>query len=134
MARRAATKHTEETIAYSVRTFLGNEVQVATVATHWNLNAYFSGRRLARLITAKDVAIAACKLAEYHETASAEQKSFVAQIVRSMTRFDDKMFHGQWNLLRTTTHDPFILSDTPVVTWERTEAGLFSWLCSRICG
>jgi hypothetical protein len=41
--------------------------------------------------------------------------------------FDEKMFRGQWNILRSDERNPFILSDTPVVTWERTAARAFSY-------
>jgi Protein of unknown function (DUF4238) len=33
------------------------------------------------------------------------------------------MRRGEWRIIRTDPSEPFILSDTPVVTWERLEEG-----------
>jgi hypothetical protein len=48
----------------------------------------------------------------------------VASIVSFMAYFDEKMFSGEWKLVGTTIEDPFIISDAPVVTWDRTNSGL----------
>ena len=36
-----------------------------------------------------------------------------------MNEFDDVICNGKWEILRTSADDPFIISDAPVVTWER---------------
>lgn len=37
------------------------------------------------------------------------------------------MFHGAWSVIRATNNDLFILSDTPVVTWERVGEQQFNY-------
>lgn len=129
MARRAATKHTQEITAYALQKFLQNEDALVTVAAHWNMNAILKGVRLPRLITPQDVAAAVKDQLAHSQTESARQQSFLDNVVAAMTgsllaRSNAAMVRGVWNIIRTTNNDPFVLSDTPVVTWERLGARL----------
>ncbi len=76
MARRKATKHVIQLRDYALQQFLANEVQLITVATHWNLDVYFRRIPLGRLITADDVV----RIAQKHIASSAvrldEQESY----------------------------------------------------------
>jgi Protein of unknown function (DUF4238) len=122
-ARRAATRHLEEITVRALNSFLSNESQLLTVAAHWNFQSFSSNRRLSRLVTTADVAKSARDMAEFHKSPQGEQQSYVESIGRALSTFDKPLFDGQWNLVRTTPNDPFILSDTPVVTWQRSDSG-----------
>jgi hypothetical protein len=126
-ARREATRHTQEITARALHKFINNEIQLITVAAHWSINAVLKGISLERLITPHDVANAAKKMLALSQTDSARQESFVKVVVTAMAMFDEAMFRGIWEIIRTTIDDPFILSDTPVVTWERRENGAFNY-------
>lgn len=119
LARREATKHTQELIAHAFKCFIENESQCLTVAAHWNIQALSKGIRLERLIRREDVVAAAKNMLVRVQTDGARQDSFVNNIVNAMAMFDETMFSGSWNVLRTPNSDPFFLSDTPVVTWQR---------------
>jgi|SRR5208282_158183 hypothetical protein len=121
-ASRVAVRHREDMKVHALKKFLANEQQLATVAAQWNLDAYFNRVRLGGLITTDDVAGVARKLSAHYDTASSEQESYVQGIVHFMGYLDDVMFRGEWRLLSTTSDDPFILSDAPVVTWDRRES------------
>lgn len=125
-SRRSAGGHIGDRVVNALQKFLGNDRQLATVAAHWGMNNYFKGLRL-RLITSEDVANAARRMVADRKTASAEQESFVNGIVGAISALDEVMLHGEWSMLRTTADDPFILSDAPVVTWERLETGILSY-------
>jgi len=43
-----------------------------------------------------------------------------------MESADDKLLEGQWDLLPTTPDRPFVISDAPVVTWQRRADGSIS--------
>lgn len=124
MASRASIGYREKIKVDAIRQFLANETQIQTVATHWNLDAHFKGVNLSRLITTDDVKRAALRLKIFNDPVSSEQESYVTSIVSFMTYFDEKMFSGEWKLVGTTIEDPFIISDAPVVTWERTNSSL----------
>jgi hypothetical protein len=47
------------------------------------------------------------------------QKSYVMTLENFMTKIDDKLFAGRWDCVRAEAAAPFIISDAPVVTWER---------------
>jgi len=122
-ARRAAEAHLQDIKIYALNKFLSNESQLLTVAMHWSINAFPKGLRF----TVKDVALGAKRLAAGLRSPSAAQQSFVKSVLGGMTIFDEAMYHGDWRLVRTTDDDPFILSDTPFVTWHRVPTGEFSY-------
>ncbi len=107
---------------HALNKFLANEQQLATVAVQLNLDVYFSGKRLESLITTDDVAGMARKLSSYYDATSSDQSAWVTGIVHFMGYLDDAIFAGEWSLVSTTPDEPFILSDAPVVTWERRES------------
>ena len=55
------------------------------------------------------------------------QQSYVRTIEGAMSGMDEKLFEGEWNYIRTVPTDPFIMSDAPVVTWERFANGQFAY-------
>jgi hypothetical protein len=119
MGRRAAARYHEKIKVYALQKFLANETQVATVAAHWNIEAHFKGLRFGRLLTKDDVVRAARNLSIFHDPAFSEQESYVGSIVRFLAFIDETMLFGEWKLVSATADNPFILSDSPVVTWDR---------------
>jgi hypothetical protein len=41
-----------------------------------------------------------------------------------MDEFDNVIYEGQWEFLRTSADNPFIISDAPFVSWNRKEDGI----------
>lgn len=123
MARRRGTSHLQDVKIHALRKFLETDWQLLTVAAHWNLKAYFTGLSLGRLMTKEDVSRAALGLVEEHQSPTAEQEAFAGSIVRAMEVFDRKTFRGEWRTVRTEAEHPFIISDSPVVTFERLADG-----------
>jgi hypothetical protein len=58
---------------------------------------------------------------------SAQQEAFVGGIIGAIAFLDEPMFRGKWKVIRTTPDEPFILSDAPIVTWEREQSGDLSF-------
>jgi hypothetical protein len=132
MARREAMKHSQELTAYALQKFLNNDVQLLTVATHWNLKAFFEGIHLSRLFTRDDVTKKVREQLAKSQTESSRQEGFVENVANAMAapyaaQLEKAMFQGAWNVIRTTNDAPFILSDTPVVTWERVGEQQFNY-------
>jgi Protein of unknown function (DUF4238) len=121
-ASRLSIRHREQIKARALGQFLANEEQLATVAAQWNIDAYFRRLPLNRLFTTDDIVRAVRRLKLFHEPEASEQESYVTGIERFLTYFDESMFHGEWRLVRTTSDNPFILSDAPVVTWDRKDS------------
>ena len=76
------------------------------------------------MFTANDIANAAKRQLVRMQTDLAEKEAYVelidTMLAGSMTRnADEAMVRGEWRIIRTTAEEPFILSDTPVVTWAR---------------
>lgn len=116
-ARRRASSHLQQVTRNAYDQFLRNESQVLTVAAKWNLELYFSGRLRSGLVTSADVKVAARDLLQKHLTEMSAQSSYVAIIGKMMSECDEKLSLGQWDCIRTTLDNPFIISDAPVVTW-----------------
>jgi hypothetical protein len=107
--------------------FISNEVQVATVAAKWSIDLILKGR-LRNTVVSREVVIRVAKsLLDNYDTERNRQRSYSRSIERAMALFDDTIYDGQWTLLRASASDPFIISDAPVVTWERIAAGIFSY-------
>src|SRR5579863_5042899 len=49
------------------------------------------------------------------------------RIEKMMSELDRELFSGKWNDIRTVLTDPFIISDAPVVTWQRMHNGALSY-------
>jgi hypothetical protein len=125
VAKRAATTHQQAVTAYALEKFLGNRGQLLTVAAHWTIKALDRGQHF--VFTPEDVARATRRQLIFSQTEAARQEGFAHSVVSAMALFDDLMFSGDWNIVRTVPDNPFILSDTPVVTWERIGPGVLAY-------
>jgi hypothetical protein len=124
-ARRLAVAHLQKVTRHAYEKFLSNDAQVATVAAKWNIDRLLSDPRKRGLITKAFVEEKALRLLQEAETERAMQKNYVATVERAMANLDEVIYAGDWNLLQTPPGTlPFVISDTPVVTWERLESGL----------
>lgn len=122
-ALRNARKHFQQVTLQAIRQFLSNEVQLLTVIAKWNIDRLFSARPKHFLDTKRDIERTLNRLTKIYQTERNRQKSYVKTIERWMAEFDDVMYEGQWECLRTSADNPFIISDSPFVTWERKEDG-----------
>jgi Protein of unknown function (DUF4238) len=91
------------------------------------MDLLLSGRVRQGLVTKEHVIASAQACAAEVSRSARSQKSYVAMIEAAMSDMDDKLFAGAWRCLRTTPTNPFIISDAPVVTWERLSAGQVSY-------
>lgn len=122
LARRAGTKHLQDVTVYALSKFMENEAQLLNVATKWNLDVLLSGATDLALLRPQDVRNRVRGMMESYKTAEAEQQRFSESVVRMMSTRDEAMYRGEWKLLTTTQDKPYILSDSPVVTWQRDDA------------
>jgi len=118
-ARREASQHFQHVTVGAVNTFLSNERQVLTVAAKCSIDLLLSGKIQRGLVTAEIVCDAARSLLRNYETERSRQARYAESIERAMSYFDEAVYSGEWRYLKTSPRDPFILSDAPVVTWER---------------
>jgi hypothetical protein len=119
-ARRLASTHLQEVFQHVLELFIGNESQVLTVAAKWSLE-------LGCLVTKDQVVKMALAHSGDHFKGVNAQRSYVGMIEKVMSDLDKELFSGEWNYIRTVPTDPFIISDAPVVTWQRMRNGALSY-------
>jgi len=122
-SRREGTKHLQEVKRHAWQQFLNNRSQLLTVATNWNIDLICQGRRMSRPFSPEDVATSALKELGRLSEAEAEQQQYLVGIRNGMANMDETMYRGDWRLIETTSDRPFIISDSPVVTWQRDDKG-----------
>jgi hypothetical protein len=126
-ARRKASRHTLEVSKMAVEKFLHNEKQLQTVVAKWNIDRMLSGKPFDRLITGEDVIGTAREMQSDLAAPDEAKKSYVRMIENAMRDVDHRLMTGQWKFLRTVPESPFVISDAPVVTWERRDSGMLSY-------
>jgi len=126
-ARRKASTHLQKVSDHALKLFLDNESQVQTVAAKWSMDLLLSGRVKHGLVTREHVITSARAYAAEVSPEVRAQQSYVRTIEGAMSNIDDKLCAGEWNYIRTVPTDPYIISDAPVVTWERMPSGQFSY-------
>lgn len=122
-SRRKGAKHIQEVKHQALERFLSNESQLLNVATKWNIDLICRGVSMSPLITKEDVASRVRECFEQSSAEDAEQQQYLAGIRIGMSSLDEAMYRGDWKLLTTTPDNPFIISDSPVVTWQRDGKG-----------
>jgi len=126
-ARRKASGHTLDVMRIAVEKFLNNERQLRTVAAKWSIDLLLSGKMRSGLVTPNDV-IKVARSVQADTTAADEiRRSYVRTVEIAMSEVDERLMTGHWNYLRTEPGNPFVISDAPVVTWERLDNGLLSY-------
>jgi hypothetical protein len=104
--------------------FLNNPTQLATVAAHWNMEAMAQGRRFSDgPIMPEDVAEGAKRMMRMQDTPNALQRSYVAGIMNQMSHVDPPLLASEWRWVFTKPDDPFMLGDSPVITFARAVDG-----------
>ena len=126
-ARRKASTHMQKVADHALKLFLENESQVQTVAAKWSMDLLLSGRLRHGLVTREQVIANARAYAAEVSPEVRAQQSYVRTIEDAMSNIDEKLLAGEWNYVRTIPTDPYIISDAPVVTWERMSNGQFSY-------
>lgn len=121
-ARKAGSEYLLSIMKDVVGRFLSDESRVLTVAGHWSIQAHFRGQRL--LVTPDHIRASARAVIERDGTQKSHQSSYAQFITALLTggpsaKAYELMVRGEWRVIRTDRDKPFILSDTPVVTWER---------------
>jgi hypothetical protein len=127
VARRNATKHLLEIRNSALNSFLSNEIQLATVAAHWSIDAFFKGLNFGRLLTTEDVRNAARRYLVTSPSGREAQEWYAQGTLRAIASFDGILFGGEWRLLPASPGEAFMLSDAPVVTWQRLASGEFNY-------
>jgi hypothetical protein len=120
-ARRKATRHLQMVTIQAINSFIDNDRQVQTVAAKWSIDLLLSGNIQGAIVSPDEVRRAARALLQNYDTEHNRQASYAESIERAMSYFDDKLYSGMWRFLKATASEPFIISDAPVVTWERLE-------------
>lgn len=122
-ARRKAAAHTQEIFKKTVETFIRNEDQIRTVAAKWSIDLLLARKIRSGLVTTKMVADGLRKQIDSLGPTKA-RNSYVRMVERAILEIDVPMMNGEWRYLRTSPDNPFVLSDAPVVTWERHDKAL----------
>jgi hypothetical protein len=114
--------------AHAFSSFLNNPKQLATVAAHWNMEALSQGRGFSDgLITPEHVAEGAKHMMLVQNTPDALQRSYVEGIKNQMSHIDPLLLASEWRWERTTPDDPFMLGDSPVITFAREITGKLNY-------
>lgn len=127
-ARRSAIGPMMAVRSHAFEAFLKNDVQLATVAAHLNMQAMSEGRRFSDgLVTAETVAESARRINSLHNSSDAQQQIYVDGVVRQMSHVDPLLYGGEWRWVRTAPDDPFMLGDSPVITFARSSDGTLNY-------
>jgi hypothetical protein len=126
-ARRRASTHLQQVTRRAYDQFLENESQVLTVATKWNIDLVLRGLTHQGFFTSEEIKASVRSALEKHLTETGAQGSYIRAIERMMSECDEKLLLGEWKCIRTAINNPFIISDAPVVTWERLGSEKFSF-------
>ncbi len=118
-ARKAATRIQVEIIVSSLRSLLANNQQITELAGKWTLAMIARGYPLTRTITTEEVRQRIVEAIEDQLANDQIQHQYADTIERALSRLDDGMVNGSWELLHAPPEDPFVIGDAPVVTWER---------------
>jgi hypothetical protein len=118
-ARRAAMKTTQRISNENLQRLLSNPQQLATIAAKWNIDAFYKGLRFHRLINAQDVEDRALKVFQQNSSVQDQQNRFVDWMLHCLTFTDQNLSAGTWTILRTNAEEPFLLADSPVVSFSR---------------
>lgn len=127
--QREARKHYHQLTVNEVHRFISNESQFWTVVVHWNIQLSSKGRNETLHQTRDRVIRAANRLLDQYKTEIDRQQRYVETIQRWMKPelFDHIMYDGIWKIVRTSEDNPFIISDSPFVTWARDDDGQLSY-------
>jgi len=125
-ARKRASGHTHEVMRHAINRFLANDFQVFNVSAKWSIDLLLSGKMSVGLVTREDVVNAARKYIVDADPTTEARRSYVRLIEAAMESADEKLLTGRWDQLATTPENPFVISDAPVVTWQRNAEGLIS--------
>lgn len=120
-ARRLATRQQVDIILEATKALLANEDQMSKIAAKWTLDLIEDGVQLQRTVTLEEIRRTVNKMLEDQLAEDQLQHTYAGTIERAMSRLEEGMIRGNWQLLRTVDSDPFVIGDAPVVTWERTE-------------
>jgi hypothetical protein len=126
-ARRRASTHMQRVTKHAYELFFQNRRQIETVAAKWSIDLLLSGRMKRGLITPEQVVESARKGLGEHLNEAIAQQSYLRTMEKAMAEMDEVLYGGDWHCLRAQPSNPFILSDAPVVTWERLDNGVFSY-------
>ena len=125
-ARRKASLHLQKVVKHAHELFMANEIQETDCRRKVEHRPVYMGVRRSLVTREQVIARARALAADVVEEVRA-QKSYVMTLEAFMSKIDEKIFAGKWDCFRTGSADPFIISDAPVVTWERTHGGELSF-------
>jgi hypothetical protein len=120
-ARRSATRQQVDIVVESLRNLLSSEEQISAIAAKWTLDIIDQGHPLGRVVTRVEVETAINDMIKDHLADDQLQHTYADTIERALTRSDEAMLNGNWELLHTAPSAPFVIGDAPVATWERTD-------------
>ena len=120
-ARRKASDYVPDILERACELFTENESQVLTVVGKWTLD--IGGP----LLTTEQVVKFARDLAQKSRETRDPQRGYLGMIENAMSHLDEKIFGGEWKYIRTDPSDPFVISDAPVITWNRMSDGSLSY-------
>lgn len=127
-ARRSSQGPMAAVGASAFTAFLNDSKQLATVAAHLNMEALAQRRRFSEgLITPEHVAKRVKNMMRLHNTPDALQRSYVEGIKNQMSHVDPLLRASEWRWVRTTPNDPFMLSDSAVITFARAADGKLNY-------
>ena len=127
IARRNATKHLLEIRNSALESFLSKDWQLATVAAHWNIDAFYKGLNFGRLLTTENVKNAARRYVVESTSGREAQEWYAQGTLRAIAGIDEALLGGEWRLLPAPMGEVFMLSDSPVVTWRRLASGKINY-------
>jgi hypothetical protein len=125
-ARRKASVHLQGVSVQAMQSFVENERQVLTVAAKWNIDYLLGGGDGTGLFTESDVRAMRNRYDRIPVEIRA-QSCYIRTIEVFMAEVDSSLLDGHWSFIRTSLQNPFIISDAPVVTWERMNDGQFKY-------
>ena len=123
-ARLGATQHQLDLMLESMNALLSNAEQLEALAAKYTIEGSRPGDAPTHVLTKEEVAERLRRTIQAHKADDQLQHNYATSIELMLSGTDQNLLHGHWGILRTTPDDPFVIGDTPVVTWERTDRNM----------
>jgi Protein of unknown function (DUF4238) len=118
--RKGATRENVRVQVESLQSLIANEDQISQIAARWTIEQIRRGMAPENaVVTVDEVRMRLNETVELIQTEEHIQTTYVDAMERALDFLDNGLVGGQWGILNTTTDDPFIIGDAPVVTWIR---------------
>jgi hypothetical protein len=122
-ARRGASQEHADITIEALRSLLTNEQRLSELIGKYTMQVIDRGLAV-RMVTREEIVTVIENTIAKHSNADEAQRRYVQSVETMMDFADENMLNGDWRILRAEPDKPFVIGDTPAVTWERSDSNM----------